>query len=414
MQVAATTSPAHAVSVMIDLAGNDRYGYVEVPHPEDGDRLRSDADGRSPGDGFNGPYSRSTRGRQGSATLGIALHYELGSGGDEYRSLRMSQGFGALGVGVLYDDGGDDTYLAEAAAQGSGIFGIGLLLDGGGRDERRAYNTAQGFGYARSVGALVDRGADADVYYAEPDDVLYYSPQLPGTGNTSLAQGAGFGRRDDAGGDYMSGGIGLLSDGGGDDQYTVSVFGQGTGYWFGTGILADAAGNDAYDGKWYVQGSAAHFALCLFLEDGGDDRYNQVIVPAATSIGVGHDFSVGIHVDGGGRDVYRAPGLSLGAGNANGVGMLINVGGDDEYHAAGEPTLGVANLSGEIPAGSARETRPTFGLFLDVGGVDVYDAPGSTVVRGDGAQWTNNRRAPPLATEHSAGLDAADGDVLLP
>ncbi len=411
---AATADAEHGISVVVDLEGDDTYHYDFVPDPGDDGRLPSDAEGRAAANGFYGPYSRSTTLRQGGASLGIALLYDLGGGTDRYQSLRMSQGFGSLGVGVLYDDGGDDITAMEIAGQGAGVFGIGLLLDGGGSDERRTYSMGQGFAYVRGAGVLADAGAEDDIYYSEPDDAVYYSPQLPGTGNSSFTQGAGFGRRDDAGGVYMSGGFALLRDGGGNDAYTTSVFGQGTGYWFGIGILSDEAGADSYDGKWYVQGADAHFASCLFLDDGGDDRYNQVVTPAATSIGVGHDFSNAFHIDRGGHDVYRAPGLSLGSGNVNGVGILINIGGDDEYHAAGEPTLAAANLSGEIPAGSLREQRPTVGIFIDIGGTDLYDVPGSTVVRGDDTTWTNPRRVPPLATEHSAGLDAPDGDVVLP
>lgn len=414
--VGTTADEDHGVALAIDLGGADQYGYVPDPVPADAGRLPSDGAGRAaamPGACW-GPFTRSTVMRQGSAVLGIAFLYDLGGDSDQFASLALSQGFGVLGVGVLWDDGGDDRYLMEVGGQGAGVFGIGLLLDGGGADERRTYSMGQGFGYVRGVGVLADAGAEADVYFAEPDDALYCTPQLPGTANSSFTQGAGFGRRDDDGGKYMSGGLGILRDLGGADAYTTSVFGQGTGYWFGTGILADAGGNDRYDGKWYVQGSAAHFAIALFLEAGGDDLYNPALTPAATSIGVGHDFSLGVHLDEGGGDVYRAPGLSLGAGNTNGVGILVNLGGDDEYHAAGEPTLPAGNLSGEIPAGSSRELRPTVGLFIDVGGADVYDVPGSTVVRGDDSSWVNDRRVPPLATEHSAGLDVADGDVQLP
>ncbi len=410
--VAATAGPEHGVALAIDLDGADRYGYVEVPDADDGARLPSDDYGRASA-GPYGPFTRSGVPRQGSGILGIGLLTDLGGDSDHYRSLAYSQGFGALGVGVLFDDGGDDRYEVEIGGQGAGVFGIGLLLDGGGADEHRIYTMGQGFGYVRGVGLLADAGDARDIYFAEPDDSVYYSPQLPGNGNSSFVQGAGFGRRDEAGG-HMSGGLGLLTDAGGDDSYTASVFGQGTGYWFGTGILADAAGNDTVDGKWYVQGSAAHFALALHLDDGGDDVYNGVVTPAATSIGVGHDLSIGIHLDGGGNDRYRAPGLSLGAGNVNGVGLLINLGGDDEYHAAGEPSLPAGNHSGEIPPGTVREQRPTVGLFIDVGGADRYDVPGSTVVRADGASWTNNRRTPAVPTEHSAGLDAPDGTVVLP
>lgn len=412
------------VAVAVDLAGQDDYRYDPKPDPKDGTRLPSDVDGRYhpplPVSTYGGPISLSEQLRQGAGRLGIGMLFDLGQEGDHYRSLRMSQGFGVAGVGMLYDAGGDDTYEGEAAVQGGAIFGLGLLFDAGGNDTYKTYNSSQGFAFVRAVGALYD-GAGNDQYLADPGDPaqggdpLYLNAQLPGRGNTSLVQGAGFGRNPQKDTVFMSGGLGILRDRSGDDAYVASVFAQATGYWFGTGILADGGGKDRYDGLWYVQGADAHFALCVFLEDSGDDLYNSTLVPAATSIGVGHDFSVAWHIDSGGSDIYRAPGLSLGAGNANGVGVLVNLGGDDEYHAPGEPTLGCGNLSSEVDGDLARRGVPTTGIFIDVGGHDVYDAP-SNVVRGDDTSWIDTRELPDsgVTTEHGAGIDATDGGVSLP
>ncbi len=467
------TSKRH-VSIAIDLAGRDTYGYEEMPDSFDGKRLPSDADGRYHPAGCknadtchargtdDGPISLSETPRQGAARMGYGMLFDLGADDDRYTSLRMSQGFGSSGVGVLFDAGGNDTYAGEAGVQGAASFGLGLLLDMGGDDTYRTYAFAQGFGYSRGVGVLYDV-AGQDTYYSDSGDIsaggdpLYLTPQLPcdakdgngnytnaNCGNSSFTQGAGFGRRapgqfDQTGkciGDcaFMSGGVGVLRDLAGDDKYTTSVFGQGTGYWFGTGLLADGAGNDTYDGKWYVQGSSAHFALALFFDDAGDDKYNPTLVPSATSIGVGHDFSVSWHIDGGGNDVYRAPGLSLGSGNVNGIGVLINLGGNDEYHAAGEPTLGCGNLSGEVYCYQGERARPTTGIFVHVGGKSVYDVPGSPVQRGAEMTWIDDEAVPnhceqtdagtvvpnydagfaPIATEHGAGIDTPTGSVSLP
>ena len=442
-------SPRH-VALLIDLAGKDSYSYIETADPFDGQRLPSDSDGRyhpparSEGK-VNGPISLSDTPRQGAARMGYGMLFDLGTEGDHYRSLRMSQGFGAAGVGVLFDAGGDDLYEGEAGVQGAAEFGVGLLLDEGGDDTYKTYTDSQGFGYVKGAGILYD-SAGHDTYFSDSGDPkvggdpIYLSPQLPcdqprqnpndpssppvalalrtNCGNSSLSQGAGFGRRAPClpGTDCvnMSGGVGILRDRVGDDRYTTSVFGQGAGYWFGTGILADGAGDDSYDGKWYVQGSSAHFALALFFEDAGDDKYNLNLLPSATSIGVGHDFSVSWHIDLGGNDIYRAPGLALGSGNANGIGVLINLGGDDQYHSAGEPSLGCGNLSGEVDQQPSRRARPTDGIFIDIGGKDLYDVPGSTIKRGDNLTWLDVREMPPLATEHGAGLDRDTGSVSLP
>ncbi|MEK6606035.1 MAG: hypothetical protein AABZ30_00070 [Myxococcota bacterium] len=400
------------VSVAVDLGGADEYAYEEEPASSDDGRLVSDTWGR-----FSGyAASASMVERQGAARLGIGLLFDLGGGDDRYRSLRMSQGFAALGVGALYDDGGDDVYEAEAAAQGSALFGIGLLLDAGdGADEYRAYTMSQGFGYVRGLGALHEAGGD-DAFLCDSGDpaiggdTLYFSPQLPDRANSSFCQGAGFGRRDDAQGFYMSGGIGLLRDAAGDDRYEAGVFAQGAGYWFGAGVLDDASGDDTYDGFWYVQGSGAHMALDVFRDRAGADAYNHVFAPVATSIGVGHDFTVSFHLDEGGDDDYVAPGLALGAGNEQGFGFFFNVGGNDRYAVPADRSLGAANAGGYEP----RFAIKTIGVFIDLGGADAYTIGGAEIARDD-ATWTQNAAADPeTANEHGAGVDASAGELLLP
>ena len=145
----ATAALDHPVSVLIDLGGNDNYGYIPVlpaPHalalPED-DHGRWEPVG-TPGE-INGPVSLSDHNRQGSGRLGAGMLFDLGDGADEYSSLRLSQGSGVYGLGLLYDDGGDDGYKAEAIAQGAGIFGIGLLIDEAGDDDYQGFHGVQAF-----------------------------------------------------------------------------------------------------------------------------------------------------------------------------------------------------------------------------------------------------------------------------
>jgi hypothetical protein len=409
----ATASITNGVSVVIDAAGVDDYGYtaVSVPAdtsgPADGRRLPSDGRGRAAETASSGPYSQSIVSRQGAGRLGIGILYDLGSDDDHYRSLRMSQGYGALGVGVLYDEGGDDTYEGEAAVQGAASFGLGLLFDRTGDDHFVAYAYAQGFGYSRGVGALHDVDGTDD-YFSHPTDVLYFSPQNPGGSNSSFSQGAGFGRRDDApAGVPMSGGVGILRDRAGDDTYTVGIFGQGTGYWFGTGLLLEGSGTDRYDGWWYVHGSAAHFAVAALLDDAGRDTYRVAEVgdPArSTSIGVGHDFSIGWLVDREGDDVVHAPNLSLGAGNAAGFGFFVDLGGDDTYVATSDFSFGDASI--ETTGDALRAMAGTIGLFVDRGGTDTYTRPTMAPLTENG-MWTQSVHGG--MGEHGGGADAASG-----
>ncbi|MBN1770470.1 MAG: hypothetical protein JXB32_04345 [Deltaproteobacteria bacterium] len=408
----ATRSATNPVSLLIDLGGADLYGYDERSGPRDvPPRLPSDEDGRYAGDGSYGPFSLSTRGRQGSGTLGIGILLDRGASGDEYRSLRMSQGWGALGVGILHDEGGDDRYLCEAGCQGAAVFGLGLLVDDGdGIDHYEGYHAVQGFAYSQAVSVLYEAGGN-DSYLAQPDDVLYYSPQDPGGSNSSMSQGAGYGRRSDVayGGDgvYLSGGLGILRDRAGNDDYECAIFGQGTGYWFGMGLLADGDGNDRYDARWYVQGGAAHYAMAALWDASGDDVYNADARRMNVTLGGGHDFSNAFLLDDAGDDVYGAPNLSLGAGNEDGFGLFVDGGGVDAYQCSSDFSFGNAYVD---PASGRRTTVPTMGLFLDADGVDTYVRPDTTRTTND-ALWTQRMHptAPVMEWEWGAGVDRSAG-----
>jgi hypothetical protein len=410
------------IAVAIDLQGDDLYGYVEKPTADDqkGERLPSDGARRQSG------RTTSTVARQGSGTLGVGLLFDHGAGRDTYRSLTASQGAGFFGVGVLFDDGGDDTYTAEALSQGAAAWGVGLLLDRGGSDKYVLYHAGQGFGFTQGVGALVDRAGD-DVYFADPGegrgltgDAIYANGQLPGPeleGNTSLVQGAGYGHRPDApdAGYPFPGGLGILRDAAGKDTYTCSVFGQATGFGMGVGLLLDDGGDDTYEGLWYVQGASAHTAVSYFFDGAGNDRYNPTFPVAATSVGVGHDLSAALHVDLGGDDAYRAPGLSLGSGNANGVGILVNAGGTDQFEAPGNPTLGGASGT-ETMGDAARRAMKTVGVFVKAGGAASY-AIGGADPGYAGKAWSFRANANATGTpvaEKSAGLDRPTASVALP
>jgi hypothetical protein len=404
--VGATLDAAQPVSVAIDLGGDDTYGYVEAPGALDTpETLPSDADGRSRAGGAVAA-SMSRTGTAGSGRLGVGLLYDLGGGSDRYRALRMSQGFGALGVGGLFDDGGDDTYAIESGGQGAAVVGIGVLVDGAGRDAYSAWAFAQGFGYVQGVGMLHDRAGD-DTYLSRVTPVIHPSPQSP-MSNSSFTQGAGFGRRGDATPDRtnMSGGIGVLRDRGGADRYTAGVFAQGTGYWGGMGLLLDAAGDDRYDARWYVQGAAAHFAFGALVDGGGVDVHNQDSARENMTAGAGHDFSLGILLAlGDGADTYHVPNLALGAGNANGAGLFADEGGDDTYDAAAVLSLGNAALESLTDMG--RLARPTAGIFLDGGGRDAYRQGALTTLAPANDRTWSQRVHPEAPSERGFGADVA-------
>lgn len=402
-QVAANASAENPVSVLVDLGGADTYAYAERRSSLDtAETLVSDVGGRARNG--TGVPSMSRIGRQGSGRLGVALLYDLGAQGDTYRSLRMSQGFGALGIGGLFDDGGDDQYSVEAGGQGAGVLGYGALVDVAGSDRYTVWAFGEGFGYVRGVGLLHDAAGD-DVYDSKVTPILYPSPQSMGS-NSSFTQGAGFGRRADAVPDRlsMSGGIGVLRDRAGNDRYTTGVFGQGTGYWGAIGMLLDGAGDDAYNARWYVQGGAAHYAYGALVDGGGRDDFNMTSTRENMTAGAGHDFSLGILLAlGTESDTYRVPNLALGAGNANGAGIFVEAGGDDTYLARSALTVGNAAL--ETLTDPGRLMRPTVGLFLDGGGDDTYDRMPLGPVGNDRA-WAQ-RIHPEAMLERGLGADGS-------
>ncbi len=382
------------VSVHVDLSGNDTYAYEERDSG-DASLLPSDGAGRYNGDENYGTFSLSKTGRQGSGRFGVGLLFDL-EGDDHYQSLRVSQGWGHLGVGVLFDGAGDDTYLGEAGVQGAGALGVGLLLDLEGDDVHETFSKSQGFGFVAGAGIAWDGGGD-DTWFANPGKVedggltLYYSPQLPGNGNSSFSQGAGFGMRNDSAATFLSGGVGVLRDLAGDDDYMAGTFAQGSGYWQGTGFFLEGAGSDVYDAYYYVQGGAAHYAIGVFLDDGsGDDALNTRMTPNHMQVGSGHDFSVGVHVNEGGDDTYVFGGLATGASNCQGIGLFVDNDGADSYTANSPLSVGLGNHSGEC---ETRNQVDSIGLFLDGGGdVDLWSWPeGDVRSPGDdasfGIQW---------------------------
>lgn len=350
LNLPATRSAANALSIVIDTAGNDQYlsdsRLVDTPLAQWGPRT-------GPGQPM-GPAG---------ALMGYAMLIDR-QGNDLYRSHRPGLASSKIGFSTLIDLAGDDQYDAYADSQGFATFGWAMLEDLGGKDVYRGFNQVQGVGQTMGFGFLVDRGGN-DEYIADDSLLDFPSAQSP-QHNVSMAQGAGNGRRADYLDSHsLAGGIGLLMDQGGDDQYSCGVFGQGVGYWMGTGLLFDTEGSDRYTGQWYVQGASAHFALGGLFDEAGDDQY---VAKMNMAQGAGHDLGTGYLQDSNGNDRYEAPNLSLGAGNANGIGIFIDLRGNDGYTSTGI-TLGSA---AEAPKSSLRTRALCLGVFLDLGGDDTF------------------------------------------
>ncbi len=331
----------------------------------------------------------------GAGILGINIVADL-SGNDLYTSTEFyAQGCGLGGVGILWDRAGDDRYHALGGAQGFANYGVGILCDVAGNDFYHAYNCAQGCGLTRGCGMLVDFFGD-DRYIADDDTILFPSPQSKDH-NANMCQGAGYGvRRDYIDAHSVAGGVGLLVDGGGTDDYWGGVFCQAVGYWYGIGVLDDRGGNDRYRGVWYTQSATAHMGVSCLVDSGGDDVYQGVMTMGACAA---HDFSVSVFVETAGNDSFQHKANCLGTALNSSVSLMIDRAGNDVYSC--ENGLGYAINSA---AAGIRSEAATYGLFLDLDGTDVY--PGSS--RFDNGHWVQ-----PDTSDHpdvrAAGLDYSIG-----
>jgi len=197
--------------ILIDEGGNDFY-HLEGLKPDFRDPLRSTV---SMGQGF-GEGIRPEKGIQGVPG----------------------------GIGILIDEMGDDTYVADYFAQGASYYyGLGILDDRDGNDRYISGRYAQGAGIHSSVGVLLDRKGD-DFYYS----------------SVGVAQGMGH--------DF---GVGYLEDDEGKDQYWGGMLVQGAATNGSMGIFIDLEGNDQRVGLSKGQGySEGENSLGIMMTKEGD------------------------------------------------------------------------------------------------------------------------------------------------
>lgn len=96
---------------------------------------------------------------------GMGALVDLGSEADLHYAdtMAMGQGF-VYGLGLLYDDGGDDVYRALWWAMGSGThMGTGLMMEAGGNDDLLVTRVSAALGHDTGVSWYVDGGGN-DIY----------------------------------------------------------------------------------------------------------------------------------------------------------------------------------------------------------------------------------------------------------
>jgi hypothetical protein len=273
---------ACGAGILIDRAGNDRYV----------------------GDTFT----------QGVGFLGVGLLLDE-AGDDSYELFTFGQGLGLpLGTGLLCDRKGNDLYVARddelrspsaqtaehnvSLAQGCGYAwrtgkdqsssgGLGILFDQEGDDRYRGAVFAQATGYWFGVGMLFDLAGDDDyqaVYYGQSASAhfaLSYLRDVSGNDRyrTTLSQSLGNGR------DLSTS---VFRDDAGDDYYFAPDRSLGCGDLAGCGFFADLSGEDEYEFGATTNGGHANYpgepdelrralpTVGIFLDLGGaTDRYGD-------------------------------------------------------------------------------------------------------------------------------------------
>ena len=299
-------SDANRIAIVLDHGGTDRYESLD--------------EGADPSAGILG--------------LGILWDTE---GKDTYRGSSFAQASAAFGIAVLIDEGGDNRFEAQAYSQAHALAGIALVVSGVSSDQYFSLTASQGSAGPAGVALLLDRGGD-DLYQLGNSPLVRPSAQLPDR-NASMGQGAGYGIRAGYGDEGSgAGGLGLLVDLAGNDRYEAQVFGQAVGYQGGVGILIDSGGNDHFDATWYALGAAAHGAAGVFVKRGrGDDRYR---VSHVMGLGAAHDLSVASFEDEDGDDAYAVGDLGLGAAHDIAAAQFIDTSGVNQYEITGQRCRG--------------------------------------------------------------------------
>ncbi len=374
------------IAAVIDSGGNDAYRWPQEARPDA--QLIVDFAG-------DDSYTSPTRG-PASALLGVSLIVDQ-VGNDLYEGAERSCGVGVMGVGLIVDRGGADTYRGTRWSIGTAFYGLGAIIDNGTEsDTYIAELMSQGVGGPRGFGAIIDQNG-RDLYRVNgPAPSAYGTPAV----FVGFSQGVGVGVRL-----YDSGGIGVISDLGGDDRYEGGEFCQGGGYYWALGILNDRSGNDLYYGNRYGQAWAAHQALGILADDAGDDTYWTM---TAASQSGSWDISATLLIDRAGNDSYQADGLAQGAAAQQAIAWLVDLDGVDRYVAPAGATRG---QSGGNDYHFTETGCYSWSVLLDAGGTeDFYSAErfnGQTEATG-----SPNHETPQASPLHGLFIDTSERVML--
>jgi hypothetical protein len=315
-------------------------------------------------------YHATKPGVQGGAILGVSMLVNL-EGENSYEAQDVAQGSCLAGVGILLDFGGNNKYRGVRRVQGHALGGVGLLIGRGSQNDFHAAMWAQGFGGPLGFG-LLDDLAGHDHYYCGGLYTNSYKPETPGY--EGWGQGVGAGIRQSA-----DGGIGVILNGGGHNVYEFDYLSHGGGYWCGTGFARDFGPDNQclicrksfYGGprseslfQRFGCGWGCHYALGFCFGDGGNDVYEGTIM----GTGMGWDCSVGVLCNFGDNVHCKATGgLTQGSGAQASLGILYHYGDGGVYDGYGQ---------GYAPSGISYHDMPNcggnFSFLVDYGNKSTF------------------------------------------
>lgn len=293
-------------------------------------------------------------GIQGAAMLGVSLVVNR-EGNNSYQAGDLAQASAIAGVGMIVEHGGKNTYRGVRRVQGQALGGVGILIGRGGENDYHAAMWAQGFGAPLGFGLLEDT-VGHDHYYCGGLYVTSYkhpaNKRISATpGYEGFGQGVGAGIRQ-----VGDGGVGILLNGGGHNVYEFDYLSHGGGYWCGMGFARDFGGNSqrliartAFDGGTRTEqlfqrfgcGWGCHYGAGFCFDDGGNSLYEGTIMGA----GMGWDCSVGALVSLGEKDHFKTTGgLTQGVGAQASLGILFHYGNDAVYEG-GTPAYAPPGIS---------------------------------------------------------------------
>jgi tetratricopeptide (TPR) repeat protein len=254
----------------------------------------------------------------------------------------MGQGTGStMGIGSLVDVKGNDKYLADrkkrrgllVADNWSHVQGSGLSI--------RYPQWEKHFSYYGGIGFLSDGGGD-DFYFSSDGNCM----------------GSSY---------FMS--IGALVDHGGNDRY-MPRNGHGLGFavHFSNGILIDRSGNDTYYGNTLTGGVGSDRSVAVLADYAGDDIYGPSEEYVKGSIGSIEDPEGESQKNQ--DEIYRKMAQSSYASalKPKALGILIDYSGNDRYFAS--PSEKGESFGGVTPPVAPHNW--SHAMLFDLGGNDFY------------------------------------------